>query len=568
MADLIIRGASICDGSGAPAWQGDVAVENGRITEVGQASGSAGRTIDAAGLVLAPGFVDLHTHYDCQVSWDRALTPSCWHGVTTVVMGNCGFSIAPCRPQDRELLMRMLLFVEGMPTEALRAGIDWQWETFPEYLDTIERWRPALNIAVFVGHAAVRYYVMGAAATERAAHDDELQRMQAVVRDAMRAGAVGFSTSESPTHFFGDGTPVPSRVAPREEITALASVLRELGRGVVEVAPLHLIGAADDKREDQRFYAQVAAACGRPLSWAPLLHSPFEPDGALRVLEDAAAMQAKGWQVVPQVGCRPLEVRVNFGVSGIATENNPFWRPILAKPEAERRELLRSAAFRDELRAMSSGGGFVAALGPSFEQIFLRWSPLPQHERWIDASVAAIARQRGGDAVDALLDLPLESELRCQWGIPIMNTDEEIVGRLLKHPAGVLALSDAGAHVDTLADQSFATHLLGHWVRERGVLELEEAVRLLTSIPAQLYGLGQRGLIRPGYAADLVLFDPASVGPQRTELIGDLPGGAARLLQRANGVEYVVVNGDVLIDRGRQTQVRSGRVLRGTDSPR
>lgn len=563
MHDVIIRGADICDGTGAARRRGDVAVQDGRIVEVGRVNGNAKRTITADGLVVAPGFIDLHTHYDCQVSWDRALTPSCWHGVTTVVMGNCGFSIAPCRPTDRELLMRMLLYVEGMPTEALRAGIQWEWETFPEYLDTLERWRPGLNVAVFVGHAAIRYYVMGAAATERAATDDELRRMQDVVRDAMRAGACGFSTSESPTHFFGDGTPVPSRVAPRDEIRALASVLGEFGRGITEVAPLHLIGSADSKSEDQRFYMDVAEASGRPVTWAPLLHSPFDPEGALRLIEEARAAQERGVRVVPQVGCRPLEVRISLGASSIATENNPFWRPILHKPFEERRALFASAAFRDDLRAMSPAGSWVAALAPSWQQIFLRHSPVAAHARWTDASLTQIAGTRNTDEVDTFLNLSLESDLHCQFGIPIMNTDERIVGELIRHPAGILALSDAGAHVDTLSDQGFTTYLLGHWVRERQALPLEDAVRLLTSAPARLYGMRGRGEIRPGFAADLVLFDPATVGLRRTELAADLPGGAVRLIQRAIGVPYVLVNGATLIENGQQTEARGGMVLRG-----
>jgi N-acyl-D-aspartate/D-glutamate deacylase len=563
MYDVIIRGADICDGTGAPRRRGDVAVQDGRIAAVGRVDGTARRTIDASGLTLAPGFIDLHTHYDCQVSWDRALTPSCWHGVTTVVMGNCGFSIAPCRPDDRELLMRMLLYVEGMPTEALRAGIQWEWETFPEYLDTLERWRPALNVAVFVGHAAIRYYVMGAAATQRAATADELRQMQDIVRQAMRAGACGFSTSESSSHFFGDGTPVPSRVAPRDEILALASVLGEVGRGIMEVAPLHTIGGTDGKSADQRLYIEVAKASGRPVTWAPLQHSPFDPEGALRLIEEARAAQAGGARVVPQVGCRPLEIRISFGASSIATENNPFWRTIFHKPEAERRALFASTAFRDELRAMSPAGSWVAALAPSWEQFFLRYSPVAAHAAWTDVPLTQIAAARGGDPVDAMLDLSLESELRCQFGIPILNTDERIVGELIRHPAGILALSDAGAHVDTLSDQGFTTHLLSHWVRERQVLSLEEAVRLLTSAPAALYGLTGRGEIRPGYAADLVLFDAATVGVERTELVADLPGGAARLIQRATGVEYVLVNGETLVDRGVQTGARGGAVLRG-----
>ncbi|MFQ5668134.1 MAG: amidohydrolase family protein, partial [Candidatus Binatia bacterium] len=443
MHDLIIRDAEICDGSGAPRRRGDVAVRDGRIVEVGRVQDLAARTIDARGLVVAPGFIDLHTHYDCQVSWDRALTPSCWHGVTTVVMGNCGFTIAPCRPADRELLMRMLLYVEGMPTAALRAGIEWDWETFPEYLDTLERWRPALNVAAFVGHSAIRYYVMGAAATERPATDDEVARMQAVVRDAMRAGACGFSTSESPTHFFGDGTPVPSRVAPREEMRALCAPLREFGRGIVEVAPLHLLGDTDSRSQDQQFYTGLATACGRPVTWAPLLHNPFDPSGALRLIAEAQAAQERGVPVIPQVGCRPLEVRISFGASSIVTENNPFWRPILHKPAAERRQLLASTAFRDELRALSPAGAWVAALAPSWQQIFLRFSPLGSHDHWTDRPISQIAQARGADPVDVLLDLSLESDLACQFGVPIMNTDEAIVGQLIRHPAGILALSDA-----------------------------------------------------------------------------------------------------------------------------
>ena len=563
MYDLVIRGAEVCDGTGSPRRRADVAVQAGRVAEVGDIAAGAARTIDARGLVVAPGFIDLHTHYDCQVSWDRALTPSCWHGVTTAVMGNCGFTIAPCRPADRSLVMRMLLYVEGMPTEALEAGIDWQWETFPQYLDTLERWKPALNLAAFIGHSAVRFYVMGSAAVDRAATSDEIARMQECVREAMRAGAWGFSTSESPTHFFGDGTPIPSRVAPREETMALASVMREFGRGVIEVAPLHLIGSTESKSEDQRFYAELAEASGRPVSWAPLLQNPFDPEGCLRLIEEARALQERGLAVVPQVGCRPLEVRINLAQSTIATENNPFWRPIFQKSETERRALITSSSFRDELRRMSTSGSWVAALGPSWKQIFVRWSPLKAHEALFDVSIADIASARGADPVDVLLDLWLESDLRCQIAVPLMNIDEQIVPKLLRHPAGILALSDAGAHVDTLSDQGFCTHLLAHWVREREALPLEEAVRLLTSAPAKLYGIAGRGEIRAGWAADLVVFDPATVGLRRTELVTDLPGGASRLVQRAVGIEYVMVNGGVLVDRGEVTDSRKGEVLRG-----
>lgn len=563
MYDLLLRNAEICDGSGAPRQTGNVAVSNGRIAAVGAVEGRAARTIDAKGLVLAPGFIDVHTHYDCQVSWDRLLTPSCWHGVTSVVMGNCGFSIAPCRSSDRELLMQMLLYVEGMPTEALRAGIDWQWETFPEYLDTLERWHPAINVAVFIGHAALRYFTMGVEATQRLATAAEIKHMQDLIREAMQAGACGFSSSESPTHFFGDGTPVPSRVAPREELLALGSVLKESGRGIIEIAPLHILGGSDGKLEDQELYMQLAEASGRPVTWAPLFHNLFEPDGAKRVLDAALAAKQRGVQVVPQVGCRPFEIRITFAAPSIALVNNPYWRPLMEKPLDERRALFTTQAFRDDLRQMSQGGGWVAALGPGWDQIFVRHSPLAAHKQWTDASVAEIAAARGADTVDTLLDLSLESDLACQFGIPVLNTDERCVAELIQHPAAVIALSDAGAHVDSLSDQGFTSYLLGHWVRERQALPMEEAIRLITSVPAELYGLHDRGVIRPGAAADLVLFDAARIGMTPTEMVADLPGGAARLIQRARGIEYVVVNGEVLIDAGKETQACSGQVLRG-----
>lgn len=563
MHDVIIRGADIVDGSGAPPRRGDIAIRDGRIASLDSTGEAARRTIDADGLIAAPGFVDVHTHYDCQISWDPALTPSSWHGVTSVVMGNCGFSIAPCRPAHRDLLMEMLLYVEGMPTEALRAGIRWEWETFPEYLDAVERARPAINAAVFVGHSALRYFAMGDAAVERAATEAELQRMRTLVREAVQAGAIGFSTSESPTHFFGSGVPVPSRVAPRDEFLALASVLAEFDRGIIEVAPLHLLGGTDDKLDDQRFYAEVARAAHRPVTWAPLLANPFDPSGAMQIIDAAAAAQRDGALVVPQVGCRPLEVRISFETAGIAIANNPFWRPILELPRGERIARLAQRAFRDELRAMSSGGGFVAALGPSWGHIFVRLSSHPAQEQWIDRSIAEIVAARGGDPVDTLLDLALDANLDVQFGIPIMNTDDDTVGQLLRHPAGVIALSDAGAHVDTLADQGFTTTLLARWARDLGALSLADAVRRVTAVPAALYGLRERGQLREGWAADITVFDGARLGLQRTELVHDLPGGAARLIQKPIGIEHVLVNGAPLIEHGVQTDARSGQLLRG-----
>ncbi len=562
MPDLVIRGALVCDGSGDAAAPGDVAVSGGRIEAVGRVAERGTREIDAGGLVVAPGFIDLHTHYDCQLFWDPSASPSPWHGVTTVVMGNCGFTVAPCRPQHRETLMRLLQFVEGMPLDALRAGLPWNWEDYPEYLAALEAQGVGVNVASFIGHSAIRFDVMGEAATERAATAPEVAAMAALIRDGMAAGAIGWSTSLSPTHFFSDdGRPAPSRVAERSELIALAAALRDLDRGVIEVAPGTIIGSADDKLREQEFFAELARASDKLVVWAPLLQSPFMPGVEGLALAAAAAFQRDGVRVVPQVGCRPLELRFDFATPGFGLDNNPFWRPFMAKPREERRRMFADPAFRDELRAMR--GSFVMSLAHDWERLVLR---LPASERtgqWRDRSVAQIAADRGSEPVDAFCDTVLDDELEGQWGALLLNFDEGIVRDMLRHPAGVLALSDAGAHMDTLCDQGFTTYLLGHWVRERGLLGLEEAVRLVTSVPAERYGLARRGRLAPGYAADVVCFDPARVGTRATTMVYDLPRRQRRLLQGAEGVEHVLVNGVAVVEHGVPTVRRPGRVLRG-----
>src|SRR5579884_1210439 len=552
MPDLVIRDALLCDGSGREAVRGDLAVAGGRITALGHVHERGAAEIDAGGLALAPGFIDVHTHYDCQLFWDPSASPSSWHGVTTVVTGNCGFTIAPCRPADRETLLRLLQFVEGMPIATLRAGIAWGWEDFAGYLDALERLPLGVNVAPLVGHAAL----------ERAATGEERAALAAAVRAAVAAGAIGWSTSRSPTHFFGDdGRPAPSRLADDEELLALAAALRDLDRGVIEVAPRTTIAGFDEKAEEQRFFAALARASGKVVSWAPLLDNPFAPGSAQRLLAEAAALQAAGAAVVPQVGCRPLELRFDFASATFGLDNNAFWRPIMAEPRAARARRFADPGFRAELRRFE--GGFVAALAPGWDRLFVRLPATAEGRRYQDRSVAEIAAERGVPPLDAFCDLVLAEDLATQWGAVILNGDEEAVAALLRDPAGLLALSDAGAHVDTLSDQGFTTYLLGHWVRERGTLALEEAVRLLTDVPARRYGLIGRGRLAPGAAADLVLFDPTRVGARPAEMVHDLPGGQRRLIQRAEGVAYVFVNGTAVVDRGVPTGRGAGRVLRG-----
>jgi len=560
MADLVIRGALLCDGSGREAARGDLAVTGDRIAAVGRVAERGARELDGAGLALAPGFIDLHTHYDCQLFWDPQASPSPWHGVTTVVMGNCGFTIAPCREADRETLMQLLLFVEGMPIETLRAGIAWAWEDFAGYLGALEGRGVGPNVAAFIGHSAVRYRVMGRGAVERAATPEECAAMAALVREGMAAGAIGWSTSLSPTHFFGDGTPAPSRLADEAELLALARALADLERGVIEIAPRTTIGPPADKAEEQRSFAGLARASGKVVSWAPLLDNPFAPGSAQQIIAEAAELQARGVQVVPQVGCRPLEVRFDFTEPAFYLEQNPFWRPIMAKSRDERRRLFADAEFRAELGRQT---GFVAALAQGWDRLVLRLAASEGVRRWQDRSVAEIAAAEGRAPLDVFCDLVLEDDLATQWGVVLMNHDERAVAELIRHPAGLLALSDAGAHVDTLCDQGFTTYLLGHWVRDLGALPLEQAVRLVTAVPAERYGLHGRGRLAPGYAADLVLFDPARVAMRPTEMVYDLPRGQRRLLQRAEGIVDVLVNGTPVVADGAPTGRRPGRVLRG-----
>ncbi len=560
MPDLVIRGALVCDGTGREASRGDVAVTGDRIAAVGRVAERGTTELDGAGLAVAPGFIDVHTHYDCQLFWDPSASPSPWHGVTTVVMGNCGFTIAPCREPDRETLMQLLLFVEGMPLETLRAGIAWAWEDFGGYLGAVERRGVAPNVAAFIGHSAIRYRVMGRAAVERAATAAERAAMAALVRDGMAAGALGWSTSLSPTHFFGDGTPAPSRLADEDELLALAGALAGADRGVIEIAPRTTVGPPADKATEQRFFAELARTSGKIVSWAPLLDSPFAPGGAAKVLDEAAELQARGATVVPQVGCRPLEVRFDFAEPAFFLEQVPFWRAVMAKPREARRALFGDPAFRAELGRQT---GFVAALAQAWDRLFFRLPASAALRRWQDRSVAEIAAARGATPLDTFCDLVLEDDLRSQWGVVLMNHDERAVADLLRHPAGLLALSDAGAHVDTLCDQGFTTYLLGHWVRELGALSLEAAVRLVTSVPADRYGLRGRGRLAPGAAADLVLFDPARVAMRPTEMVHDLPRGERRLLQRADGIVTVLVNGQAVVENGAPADRRPGRVLRG-----
>jgi N-acyl-D-aspartate/D-glutamate deacylase len=553
--DLMIRGGTLVDGTGAPAVRGDLAVRDGRIAALGRVQGTADRVLEADGHVVAPGFVDIHTHYDAQILWDRGLTISPWHGVTTVVMGNCGFGVAPTRPEHHDLVLRTLENVEGMSLEALRAGLgegDWPFETFPEYLDAIAARGTAINVAAMVGHTPVRLYVMGEASTERAATQEEIARMAAIVGEAIDAGAIGFATSRAPTHLGYDGRPVPSRLAELDETRALCRALGERGRGVVQSA----IGPGLLFDE----LGGIERETGRPISWTALLADAFGPDGHRGVLETHARLQADGRRVYPQVSCRPLQMEYQFEAP-FPWESLAIFEPVLRADHEGKKRIYADPAFREKLRAPEQR----SLLTGSWERtVIAEHAPDASIE---GRSVAEVAAERGVHPADLALDLALASDLRTRFRVAILNTTESTVAELLRHPAVMLGLSDAGAHASQLCDAGFSTHLLGHWVREKQVLSIEEAVRLLTSRSAEIFGIADRGRLAVGLAADVTVFDPGTVACGPLRRVNDLPAGADRLVADAEGVRAVIVNGRVLREDGRDRQAADGplpgTVLRG-----
>ncbi len=533
-AELVIRGGVVVDGSGAPGRRADVAIAGGRVTEIG-AGLDGDRVIDAGGCVVAPGFIDIHTHYDAQVFWDPSLTPSCFHGVTTVVAGNCGFSIAPTRPQHRELIARTLENVEDMDVDALAAGIPWDFETFPEYLDSVRRRGVTLNFAAYIGHTALRIFAMGDDAYERAATAEEIARMQAIVREAMLAGAAGFATSFAMTHRGADGKPVPSRWADRAEVEALLEAVGEVGRGVIAIAPGEPCGTAD--------MYELQPRIGVPFTWGALLTLPDHRHDML--LEMHRAGWANGARVWPQVSPRPLAFAMTLQEPFTLNVNAEFGALMAGGIDARRRAYA-DVAWRARARALWAGGpGFSVPRWSTFEIQESGAHPELDGRRLVD-----VAGER--DPFDVLLDLALdEPDLGLRVRCVLANDDTPEVAKLLVEEHCTFGLSDAGAHVGQLCDAPQATDLLGNWVRDRQVMPVEEAVRRLTKVQAELFGLADRGELRPGAWADVVVFDPATVAPGPLRRVRDFPADTERLTaDQPSGVHHVIVNGASVVSDG------------------
>jgi N-acyl-D-amino-acid deacylase len=555
--DLVIDNAVVIDGLGGDPRPGGVAVAGGRIAAVGDHLGPARERVDAGGLALAPGIVDIHTHYDAQLTWDPFATPSTALGVTTVVIGNCGFTIAPCRPDDRDLTLRALTHVEGMSLEALRAGVRWDFETYPQYLDAMERRGVVPNVASFVGHSSVRTYVLGADATKRAATPAEVAEMKRLVLEAVRAGAIGFATSTLEQHNGEAGIPMPSRLADEAEMLALTGVLGEAGRGVFMLTK--------GMTSTIPWLEAIAAASGRPVMSAAMFVDPGDPGRVFRELGEIEAARGRGRELWAQVGCFPLGMEF--------TLRHPYpleaflaWRPAIeAGDETTYRRVLADPSFRKRLKEEAATPGVPNRFSyQTFPHLAIAEVQRAEHRALEGQTIGDLARTSGRDPFDVFLDFGLDGELDAMFDCKLFNTDEDEVRKLLRHPSTAVALSDAGAHLSFLCDAAFGLHLFGHWVRERGDLTLSEAVKRVTSDVATAYRIEGRGRIVPGAWADLLLFDPATVGRGPKRRVNDLPTGASRLDTPAVGLHGVWVNGvrtvnerGVVADCG-----RPGRVLR------
>ena len=552
--EIVIRGGTVVDGTGAPGRPADVAIADGRITEIGE--GLRGATeLDASGHVVAPGFIDIHTHYDAQVFWDPALTPSAFHGVTTVIAGNCGFSIAPIRPDGVGVLARKLQHVEDMSYDTLSVGVPWdEFESFGQYLDAVERHGVGLNYGCYVGHTATRLYVMGDEAYERPASDGEIAAMQDVVAGALDAGAIGFATSASPTHNGDGGRPVPSRVADLAEVRALLEPLRVADRGVAALLP----GGVFSNQDVFGLQREV----GRPITWTALLTIKGIPYHE-KVIAEHEAARAEGVDVWPQVSCRPLTFQFNL-VEPFSFNQRPSFAALMDRPIDERIAAYRDPAWR--ATAWEELSGARGILPTNWDAVSVAESPT--RPELIGRGVLDLVAERGGTPLDVVLDLSLDDDLRTRFGSVLANNDPEAIAWLLPLDGVLLGLADSGAHVSQLCDACFATDLLGPWVRDKAVMPLERAIHKLTGEPAAVYGMNDRGVLEPGRAADVTVFDPATVAPGPLRRIVDFPADGERLTADAPvGMRHTLVNGVPIRVDGEMVEPdpdrQPGVVLRG-----
>ena len=557
--DLLIKNGLVVDGTGAEPYRGSVGVKDGRIVAVGDVKESAAKVLDVDGLAVAPGFWDVHTHYDAQLLWDPIATSSSWHGVTTVVMGNCGLTIAPCKPQDQEYIAKMLSRVEGMDLDVLKRTLPWSWESYGEYIDALEP-HLGINAAILAGHSTIRRYVMGPESAERTATDAEVDEMKRALHECMEAGAFGFSTGRVITHADGDGKPVGSRVADLSEIYALAGVLRDFERGYVQLA----VGPDFNKYSDEgrQRLSELARVSQRTVCINSITQSRQDPSGWRDVLRWMHDLDQEGRTIIALGNVLPRRLQFNLKFTNFF-DRYALWQKVLLPDGKEKMKLLGDPGVRSRLRREMEEFD-----DPFFRQNPLTWDRIAlfrgateSSKRFEGKNLVEIGAALGKDPMDAMLDISLEENLETQF-IQLTKQDEEVVSTIFRSPHFLLEQSDAGAHVVTEVNTGFPTHVLGYWVRERQVMSLQEAVWRLSGLPAHELGVTGRGEIREGQAADLVVFDPESVSAGEGVFANDLPGGHPRLVQHAKGIVYTMVNGQMTLDHGSYTGAEGGIVLR------
>ena len=561
--DLVIKNGTVIDGSGLPRYRADVGVRHGRIVTIGRIRERAREVVDAEGQVVTPGFVDGHTHMDAQIFWDPLGTSSCWHGITSVVMGNCGFTLAPCAKENKHLVVRNLQRAEDIPPAAMEAGIEWRWTTFPEFLDCLDSLPKGINYGGYVGHSAIRTYVMGERAFEQAASEDDLKAMEREVRDAIRAGAIGFTTSRSPAHETPDGRYVASRLATWDEVRRLVGVMGELNAGLFEIAGEGVDRAPGDPglRDYHVRLRDLAVETGRPVTFGVFSRRGV-PDVWRKYLDLLDETAAAGGRMFAQVHSRSLSALLSFKTQ-MPFDRLPVWKELRALPLAEQRRRLHDPELRRRLIEASGESDGRRPVGAEAQAADYDWLLVFDTVEGPHRTVAEVARERGQHPAETMIDLALEKDLDLFFLQPVANEDQDYALELMRHPRAVVTFSDSGAHVSQLMDSSLQTHLLYHWVRRKQAFTLEQAVRMLTLVPATLWGFADRGLIREGMAADLVVFDPETIAAEMPEVVDDLPSGARRLVQRTRGIAATVVNGEVLLRDGKHTGALPGRLLRG-----
>ena len=553
--DLLVKNGRIVDGSGMPSFLGDVGVSGGKIAELGRLGGPARRVIDAAGKVIAPGFIDNHCHYDAQITWDPLCTFSCYNGATTVIIGNCSLAMAPVRPNDQEKLMGLLSQVEAIPMDILKAGVSWRWQTIPEYMDAVEA-KLGINVGMMIGHSAVRLYAMGEASQERAATEGELEVMRGVVREGLEAGALGLSISRNMSHFDVTGKLIPASFAPEEELFGLARVLGEVGTGVIQS------GGGTTPELKTRLMSRISEASGRQVIYNVLRESVRAPGGWKKHLEFVEESCRQGARAVPL--CSPNSVVSHFNMKNCQIFRQlPNWLSLINVSDAEKLQAYGDPEIRQKLRLdlqapVTSDSRFVNR----WDLVLVAEPCLPRNQGLKGKAIAELAEGQRKDPLDVFLDLAVEENLNTVFALGHNNMDRDAVAEFLRSPYTVVGLSDGGAHVQYHCEVGYSTRLLGYWVREQGAMSLEQAVRRLTFDSASVYGIYDRGMLRPGLAADIVVFDPQTVRPGNQEVVHDFPNNGWRMRSLAEGIEYTVVNGEVLLERGTYTGATPGCVIR------